>query len=294
MSDNGTPSDLGLPRYPGDPSNTNTTAWVDPPTGDANPSRIDLFFAPPGPQRRLTILFRLILVIPQIVVIAIVGIAAALVVIFSWFAALALGRLPRWAGSFLVGVIRWQAQLFSYIMLLTDRYPPFSIAVDESYPVQLAANPGPLNRAAVFFRLIIGFPGNFYASLLLYGMILFSPITWVITLVLGRLPEPLFKAHASVIRFAVRSNGYQCMVTSEWPWGSYGDLGGAQTPIARPEMPDSTAAHFNLVLQGSAKRLVTVFLVIGILWTLFGRTNIFHLHRSDNSALQQSALVAKP
>jgi hypothetical protein len=68
------------------------------------------------------------LVIPHIVVLCFVDIAAYVCVIIAWFAILFTGRYPRPLFDFVVGVIRWQARVVWYAVLFaTDKYPPFSI-----------------------------------------------------------------------------------------------------------------------------------------------------------------------
>ena len=115
-------------------------------------------FAGPAPQRRLTVFFRFILIIPQFVVLIFVGIVAILFAVIGWFGALIMGRLPSFAADFLPGVLRWQMRVTAYFYLLTDRYPPFTLDADDTYPVWLAAQPGRLNRWAVMFRLILVLP----------------------------------------------------------------------------------------------------------------------------------------
>jgi hypothetical protein len=112
---------------------------------DAN-RRVDAIFAGPLPQRRVTVLFRLILAIPIAVVALFVGIAFVVVAVIAWFAALFMGRLPRWAHEFLGNVVRWFTRIHAYLFLLTDRYPPFSFD-DTDYPVRpVMPAPGRLNR----------------------------------------------------------------------------------------------------------------------------------------------------
>ena len=49
------------------------------------------------PQRRATVIFRIILAIPQFIVLFFLGIAAFFVSMIGWFAALFTGRLPEFA-----------------------------------------------------------------------------------------------------------------------------------------------------------------------------------------------------
>jgi len=68
------------------------------------------------------------LVIPHIIVLCFVDIAAYVCVIIAWFAILFTGRYPRTLFDFVVGVMRWQARVVWYAVLFsTDKYPPFSI-----------------------------------------------------------------------------------------------------------------------------------------------------------------------
>ena len=70
----------------------------------ASPDEILVAFAEPAQQNRLTVLVRIILAIPHLVVLWALGIAAEVVVIICWFAALFLGRLPEGLAGFLTGV----------------------------------------------------------------------------------------------------------------------------------------------------------------------------------------------
>jgi hypothetical protein len=69
------------------------------------------------------------LAIPHYVVLLFLGIAAGVAVIIAWFAILFTGRYPRSLFDFVEGVLRWGLRVEAYAMLLvTDRYPPFSLA----------------------------------------------------------------------------------------------------------------------------------------------------------------------
>jgi Domain of unknown function (DUF4389) len=78
-------------------------------------------------RNRLTVAFRIILVIPQIIVLAVVGFLAFLASIIAFFAVLFTGRWPEGLRTFVVGVMRWNTRVSAYLYLLTDAYPPFSL-----------------------------------------------------------------------------------------------------------------------------------------------------------------------
>ncbi len=73
-------------------------------------------------------LVKWILVIPHMFVLFFLSIAAFFSVIIAWFAILFTGRYPRGLFDFVLGVGRWALRVYAYAFLLvTDRYPPFSL-----------------------------------------------------------------------------------------------------------------------------------------------------------------------
>ena len=74
-------------------------------------------------------LVKWLLVIPHLLVLVVLSIGAVLAVIAAWFAIVATGRYPRVLFDYVVGVSRWWLRVQAYATLLvTDRYPPFSLA----------------------------------------------------------------------------------------------------------------------------------------------------------------------
>ncbi len=77
-------------------------------------------------RNRLTVFFRLILLIPLLVV----GYVFYLIVVFltfvAWFAVLFTGHYPEGMRNFVIGKFLYLMRLGAYAFLLTDQYPPFS------------------------------------------------------------------------------------------------------------------------------------------------------------------------
>ncbi|WP_051342340.1 DUF4389 domain-containing protein [Pseudonocardia spinosispora] len=210
-------------------------------------------------QRRWTVLLRFILAIPQMIVLALVNIAALVVMVIGWFAALFTGRLPDWVAEFLSGYVAWQTRFGGYLQLLTDRYPPFAFA-SADYPIRIVlAPPGRLNRAAVLFRIILVFPASILSVAASYGWWVLGVIVWLIVLITGRMPATLFLALSATLRYQVRYQSYLLMLTSAYPKKLFGDVpAGSEpmtdTPVTRP-----------LVLTKSARAVVIVVIVCGAL-----------------------------
>lgn len=298
---------MGAPGIPPAPAGPGGSAG---PGGQPGPAdEILVAFAEPADQRRLTVLVRIILAIPQLVVLYVLGIAAEVVAVICWFAALVTGRLPAGLAEFQVGYLRWATRVYAYLFLLTDVYPPFEFA-ESQYPVRMRAEPGPLNRLAVLFRIILVIPALIVSVLLAYGVsFLVMFVTWLIVLIAGRMPRPLHEALAAVVRYEVRVHGYFLMLTARYPGGLFGDPATSASGMApagygqpapgygqpapgygqpapgygqpAPWEAGYPAAGYDgpadpvrwlggdrpwqLVLSRAAKRLVTLFLVLGVL-----------------------------
>jgi hypothetical protein len=68
------------------------------------------------------------LAIPHYIVLVVLGIFTVVAVVIAWFAILITGHYPRALFDFVVGVGRWGLRVYAYAFLLvTDRYPPFSL-----------------------------------------------------------------------------------------------------------------------------------------------------------------------
>jgi hypothetical protein len=188
-------------------------------------------FAGPGRQRRVTVLFRPLLVIPHYIVLYALGIAVEIVAVICWFAALFTGRLPDGLADFLVGWLRWSTRVFAYVGLLTDQYPPFTLA-DADYPVRVSAAPGRLNRLAVLFRIILALPVAILVGILWSGVLLAGLVIWLIVLITGTMPGPAYQAVAAVVRFGARFYGYFYLMSGTYPGGLFGDPADADAAAA--------------------------------------------------------------
>ena len=106
------------------PPFTFSTTSADP--GDDSRVRVEI--TPQLTNRnRLTTAFRIILVIPQVIVLAFLFLGAAVSVLIALFAVLFTGRWPEGLRDFVVNVMRWGLRVQAYFLLLTDEYPPFAL-----------------------------------------------------------------------------------------------------------------------------------------------------------------------
>src|SRR5580692_9883347 len=107
-----------------------------PPLQLAQPAPVHVAVGESARQHRVTVAFRLILVIPHLFLLCFLWIAAMVIAFLGWWGALFTGRLPEFAVTYLSGFIRWQLRVWAYLYLLTDVYPPFTLDDVPAYPVR--------------------------------------------------------------------------------------------------------------------------------------------------------------
>jgi hypothetical protein len=105
---------------------------------------VDLEIDEPQPQHRAKTGFRIFLAIPAWILSGGFGTVGLVAAIGSWFYALATGRVPEGLHRLLAWIVRYEAQAYSYLLLLTDRYPytgPDGIGRSEPEPVAAPEQP---------------------------------------------------------------------------------------------------------------------------------------------------------
>jgi hypothetical protein len=174
-------------------------------------------------RSRLTVFFRLLLVIPHLIWLEFWGIAVAVAVLVAWFAALITGRVPDGLHGFAASFLRYSTRVNAYMLLLADPYPPFSGG--GSYPVDVRIDPpAPQSRLTVFFRLLLAVPAGIlsYVFRIVNNIVAF--LGWFYCLALGRMNEGMRNLSAWLLRYEVQTYGYVLLLTSRYP-----STGGAPT-----------------------------------------------------------------
>ena len=186
-------------------------------------------------------LVKWLLGIPHYIVLAFLWLAFAVLTVVAFFAILFTGRYPRAIFDFNVGVMRWtwRVSFWSYSALGTDRYPPFSLADDPSYPARLdVAYPESLSRGLVLVKwwllaiphyIVVGiFAGGAWATWTGKGgtvaslgdggliglLVLFVGVALLFT---RRYPQALYDFILGMNRWVARVVAYAALMTDEYP-----------------------------------------------------------------------------
>ena len=167
-------------------------------------------------RSRLTVFFRLLLVIPHLIWLELWGIVASIVVLISWFAALFTGRVPDGLHSFNAGYLRYLTRISGYLLLLANPYPPFSAT--QPYPFDARIDgPREAEPLTVFFRFFLAVP----ALILVYVFRIVNQIVavfgWFYSLATGQMNEGLRNISSWLLRYETQTYGYLMLLTGRYP-----------------------------------------------------------------------------
>jgi hypothetical protein len=168
-------------------------------------------------RSRLTVLFRLLLVIPHFVWLWIWLWAFFVVLVFNWLATLFAGRTEEDVHSFLGRYLRFQTHVYAYLYLVANPWPPFS-GRPGRYPVDLELDPPqPQRRLVTLFRIVLAIPAYIFSQVLHVVLEVLAVIAWFVALVLGRVPKGMRDLAAYCLRFEVQTWAYLFLLTSRYP-----------------------------------------------------------------------------
>jgi len=176
-------------------------------------------------------LLKWLLGFPHYFILVFLCIAFVVVWIIAFFAILFTAKYPRGLFNFNVGVLRWlwRVCFYSYEALGTDKYPPFSLAPDDSYPADLQVEyPERLSRGLVLVKWwLLAIPHCIVTALFMGGssgergfpglvpiLTLFAAVALLFT---GKYPEDIFKLVVGMNRWVYRVAAYTALMTDKYP-----------------------------------------------------------------------------
>jgi len=182
-----------------------------------------------APPSRGWWLLKWLLGIPHYIILAFLWIAFIVVSIIAFFAILFTGKYPKGLFEFNTGVLRWtwRVGFYSYEALGTDKYPPFSLKSDDSYPADLEIEyPERLSQGLVLVKWwLLALPHYIIVSIfkggsgegggsLVFLLAIFAAIALLFT---GKYPEDIFKLVVGMNRWGYRVAAYAALMTDEYP-----------------------------------------------------------------------------
>jgi hypothetical protein len=95
-------------------------------TGGSYP--VDVRIGPAEQQSRVTVLFRIILAIPAIILVYVFRLVNEIVAFLGWFYCLATGQMHPGMARLSTWLLRYEVQTYAYLFLLTQTYPSLADA----------------------------------------------------------------------------------------------------------------------------------------------------------------------
>lgn len=181
-------------------------------------------------RSRLTVGFRLILVIPHLFWLAGWFYLATMVAIANWIATLIAGEPSPMLHRFLAAYVRYAAHVASYVLLAANSYPPFTGRAGYAVDVEVDA-PGRQNRWVTGFRLVLAVPAILLADALVgFGSTAAGGWTgsagvaataaflgWFYVIVHGRMTGGLRDLVIYAIGYSAQVYGYLFLLTDRYP-----------------------------------------------------------------------------
>ena len=166
-------------------------------------------------SNKSTALFRLVLIIPIILILALISsyaealsIAVALMIIFN-------EKYPKWWFDWNVGITKFIYRIAAYGLLLRDEYPSTddeqAIQVDIPYPDVKKD----LNRWMPLFKWILVIPHLIVLLLIFIAVVVCSVFAWFAILFTGQYPKGIFDFVEGFLRWSLRVNAYVFLLTTD-------------------------------------------------------------------------------
>jgi Domain of unknown function (DUF4389) len=166
-------------------------------------------------RRRLAVLFRVVLVIPPLIVLAAWTVLAVPVLAVAWLATLVRGQIPRVLHRFLRGYVSYWTQVTGWWNLVTDRFP--RIRRRDVHPVQLDALLVKQSRVLTFFRIVLAVPSLVLGSVLGVVLAVSAVAAWFVSLARGRTTDGLRELGAFCVRYQAEVLAYLLLLTPRVP-----------------------------------------------------------------------------
>ena len=178
-------------------------------------------------------LIKWLLVAPAFFALFFVGVGAFFVAVYGFFAVLFTGRWPRGAFDYLVGTVRWVYRVVAYFHLMTDAYPPFSLADDPDYPVRLTVDyPERIANWRPLVQWLLAIPYLFIAGVLYWLTGVLTIVAFFTVIFTKQIPRGVFELMVPGLRWNLRGNAYAYFMTERYPRWSWG--GGGRSSAGRP------------------------------------------------------------
>jgi hypothetical protein len=191
-------------------------------------------------RNRLTTAFRMILVIPHLILAGLWAYLAEFLAVIQWFIVLFTGKRNESIFDLQNQWLGYATRVYSYYSLMYDPYPPFGTEAGETGVTYALPYEEPGNRLTNGLRFIWAIPAIIIMSVLVIAGLFVALASWFAIVITGKHPRGMFDFLRKVHRYAIQTQAYVFLMTDTYP--KYDQPSGAVvTPY--PAAPYSPAPH---------------------------------------------------
>jgi len=163
-------------------------------------------------------LVKWLLVAPHLVAIAFLSFVVGVVGFVSFFATLVTGRYPRSLWQFMAGFHRWTHRVLAYSLLVSDQYPPFTLAERPGDTVRLRAEyPQTMSRWRPPVAWLLILPYAIVAAALVAAAQVCALIAALSILLTRRIPDPVFEVILNALAWQNQASFYALWMCDRYP-----------------------------------------------------------------------------
>lgn len=170
---------------------------------------------PEGKRNRLTTLFRFILGLPAMLMVALVTGGGAALAVATGLMILFRGKYPRAWFDWQVEIARLSARFEAYMGYLRDEYPATddqqAVTLDFDYP-DVASD---LKRGMPLVKWLLAVPHYVVLVILWAAQTIVSIIAWLVIIIAGVYPRRMFNFSVGVNRWTQRVNAYVFVLSTD-------------------------------------------------------------------------------
>ncbi|MBT4554177.1 MAG: DUF4389 domain-containing protein [Candidatus Marinimicrobia bacterium] len=185
----------------------------------------------PENANRITVLFRLFLIIPILIILVLLSYHGAgskqfpdesywvgILVIPTLLMIVFRQKYPKWWFDWNEQLIKFSFRIMSYILLLQHEYP----STDEDQGIHIKINypnvKTELNRWMPLVKWLLVFPHLIVLFFLMIGVFTSTILAWVMILISGKYPKKMFNFVVGTLRWILKVQAYALLlITDKYP-----------------------------------------------------------------------------
>lgn len=169
----------------------------------------------PESSNRLTALFRLILVIPIVIILALIStyaealsFAIAMMILFK-------EKYPRWWFDWNIGITKFAYRVVVYIFLMRDEYPSTDSDQSVHITVPYPDVKNELKRWMPLVKWFLVLPHIIALIFIFIGVLICTVFSLIVILFTGRYPKGIFNFVEGFFRWTLRVSAFALLLTTD-------------------------------------------------------------------------------